>query len=301
MRKVFDATNLADGAYGKSVIKHILYLSTKNMPFAAIREYMKTMFGLDMTEPTIQNVLDRGSDILEPHAETIKDAVLGSEVAGMDETGIRTDGKRNWYWMAQSRKGVHAVIAESRGKKILKRIFGACRSILVVDGYGAYASVFSDSLMQKVHGAHNTLHKKPLHAGRGGRGGGHSKLQDTLHRAMEFEGGTEWESREAMYGFIAEAYALACWCRGFGGEMEKFRNMLDTASKHMFIFVMHRGVPPTNNATELAIRKVVLWCNVHGQLRSKRGMRGLGILLTCFGTWRQLGLDPMRQLDRIIG
>ncbi len=299
--KVFDATNLSDGAYGKSVIKHILYLATKNMPFASIREYMNTMFGLDMTEPTIQNVLDRGADMLKPHAEAIKKAVLGSEVVGMDETGIRTDGKRNWCWMAQSENGIHVVIAESRGKKILKKIFGTCKSILVVDGYRPYASVFPDNPRQRCM-AHIIRRIRNLYM-RGVEGAeeAHHKLQDILHRAMEFEGATEQERGKAVDGFIAEVRALACWCRGFGGEMEKFGDMLDTASEHMFIFVMHPRVPPTNNATERAIRKVVLWRNVHGQLRSKKGMRRLGVFLTCFGTWKQLGLDPMKQLDRLIG
>ncbi len=75
----------------------------------------------------------------------------------------------------------------------------------------------------------------------------------------------------------------------------------DVPAEHMFIFVMRPGVPSTNNATERTIRKVVPWRNVHGQLRSEKGMRRLGVFLTCFGTWRQLGLDSMRQLDRIIG
>ena len=68
--------------------------------------------------------------------------------------------------------------------------------------------------------------------------------------------------------------------------MMKFGEKLKNAQNSLFTFVIHSGVPSTNNDSENSTRKCIMQRNVRGQAKSSNGMRMLAVFLTCFETWR---------------
>ena len=63
-------------------------------------------------------------------------------------------------------------------------------------------------------------------------------------------------------------------------------NNLASASDHLFTFLLHEGMKPTNNSVEWEIRYPVIHRKVRGQIGSTGKMARFGILLICIMTWR---------------
>jgi len=82
--------------------------------------------------------------------------------------------------------------------------------------------------------------------------------------------------------------------------MISFGKKLKNASNDLFTFVIHPGVPSTNNAAENSIRKCVMHRNVRGQTKSESGMRMLAVFLTCFETWRIRGQNMLSEMAKYI-
>lgn len=83
-------------------------------------------------------------------------------------------------------------------------------------------------------------------------------------------------------------------------EMMLFGGKLKTACDSLFTFVRYPRVPSTNNDTEGSIRKFIMQRNVRGQMKSRNGMKMLGVFLTCFETWRIRGLVILSQMAKYI-
>ncbi len=82
--------------------------------------------------------------------------------------------------------------------------------------------------------------------------------------------------------------------------MIQFGKKLKVAQNSLFIFVIHLGVPSTNNDTEGSIRKCIMQRNVRGQAKSNAGMRMLSVFLTCFETWRIRGQNMLSEMAKYI-
>ena len=54
------------------------------------------VFGLQISQGAIDNILQRTAHRLEPEAEAIRQTVQSSRVVGSDETGVRLDGQNHW-------------------------------------------------------------------------------------------------------------------------------------------------------------------------------------------------------------
>ena len=77
-------------------------------------------------------------------------------------------------------------------------------------------------------------------------------------------------------------------------------NKLASASNHLFTFLLHEGMEPTNNSVEREMRYPVIHRKVRGQIGSTEKMARFGILLTCILTWRKQKLNFYQEMDRIL-
>lgn len=82
--------------------------------------------------------------------------------------------------------------------------------------------------------------------------------------------------------------------------MVSFGKKLKIAQNNLFTFVLHPGVPSTNNDTERSIRKCVMHRNVRDQAKSESVMRMLLVFLTCFETWRIRGQNMLSEMAKYI-
>ena len=70
---------------------------------------------------------------------------------------------------------------------------------------------------------------------------------------------------------------------GYGTFVTKLAN----TAPHLFTFLPHPHLEPTNNSAERMLRPVVISRKIRQGTRNKKGQKRLGMLLTCFLTWRR--------------
>ena len=73
-----------------------------------------------------------------------------------------------------------------------------------------------------------------------------------------------------------------------------------SASDHLFTFLLHDGMEPTNKSVEREMRYPVIHRKIRDQIGSTEKMARFGILLTCILTWRKQKLNFYREMDRIL-
>jgi len=99
---------------------------------------MDEMFGLSISEGAISNILSRARDPLQDAAQAIEKVVLASPVVCSDETSARVNAKTWWEWVFIGRHAALHLIKPSRGKAVVKDLFGDRRpDVWVSDMLGA--------------------------------------------------------------------------------------------------------------------------------------------------------------------
>jgi len=79
----------APTCYGKNTQALIAYLTTRQcIPYKRLEEMLRSVFGLNICQGSIKNILDKTSNKLAPLYETIRKSVLNSPVIGGDETSV---------------------------------------------------------------------------------------------------------------------------------------------------------------------------------------------------------------------
>ena len=291
------------GNFDGSVIKSVVNMFSKRMPYDTIRASLQEQNGLHITNTTVQSILQTGQMLLEPLYEQIRHKINTSGMAGFDETGYSVDGKSAWMWVARTGTEAQYVLEYSRGAKILKKHWKRFKGVVVSDGWKPYVTVFCKNKRQRC-----TAHLQ-------------RESRDVAHKSKD-------ASAVILYGELSEIFSDArIYCtlnhkkmqrityanylsgkidsiikRYMAGDdaMASFGKKLKIAQNSLFTFVINPGVPPTNNNTECSIRKCVMQRNVRGQAKSNVGMRMLSVFLTCFETWRIRGQNMLSEMAKYI-
>ena len=136
--------------YGAGIEAMVSYLHSRQyVPYKRMKELLKTCFGLEMSEGSIANIIERVALKAAPLYDKLKTAVCQSPVIGADETGAKVNGSKHWVWTYQTEKLTVLALSESRGLKAIKVHFpdGFGNAILCHDGWRAYFK-YSDNRHQ---------------------------------------------------------------------------------------------------------------------------------------------------------
>ena len=117
-----------------------------------LRALMGEVFGLQISEGGLNNILARARTPLTAAAEPIQAAVTTSRVVCCDETSVRVAGKTWWEWVFVTKAGVLHLIRPSRGKVVPKEVFGSVRpGVWVSDALGSQRGHADDWQMCLAH------------------------------------------------------------------------------------------------------------------------------------------------------
>ena len=78
---------------------------------------MDQVFGLQISQGAVANIIRRAAGKLQPQAERIRQAIRASPVIGGDETGARGDGRNHWQRVFETPQASYHLMATSRGKQ----------------------------------------------------------------------------------------------------------------------------------------------------------------------------------------
>lgn len=102
--------------YGKRIRAMITYLSSYQLiPQKRTTDMMADLFGVPISQGTVNNILQRAFDRLAPTIGAIKASILLSSVVHADETGFYVNGKRIWEHSLSTELFTYYFCHEKRG------------------------------------------------------------------------------------------------------------------------------------------------------------------------------------------
>ena len=294
-------TGLVRGtSLGPNLLKMVVGLWKMNGSYQGIADLFSGLFGMNgCARSTIQHARDGAADMMEPEAEGIAaEMISGSDPVGIDETPVGRPGGTGRVWLASDRNATLAKVAASRSEAVLHEHFPMFHRPLTADGYQPYTKLFGTLQRCWAHilresDRHVRAVKKRADISQTDCRDAeerHARLQLVYHQAKEAGAATPGQCGV----FVQQTVQIA------GTYPEKLANKITSAAPHLFTFLLHPGMQPTNNHTERELRPIVLRRKVSGQICSVDGMRRFGILFTCLLTWRKRKLDMYGELDRIM-
>lgn len=269
-------------SYGSSIESLIAYFHTRQyIPFERLKELFNDLFCLPISEGGLHCLLDRIALKAVPVYETIRQRVLNSEVIGSDETGIKINGKLNWFWTWQDNYHTLISVSKNRGFQTILDNFGdqPRQAILVHDCWKPhFKTAVAGHQLCTAHMLRdlNYLHEKdeidwP------------KQVKDVFLKAITLKktlDGSDYDKpnheRTKLENKLDQLLDQKI------GEKHKetiaFQKRLIKYRSSILTFLYHPKVPPDNNASERAIRNVKVKQKISGQFKSYEGAEKFAIL-----------------------
>lgn len=265
------------------------------LPRRALKECFQTVFGVDLALGSTQNLLEQTSQALQPIDQQLKDTLPDQPVVNADESGWY----RRWVWIFVTKGFIYFHIAKSRGSEVLKQVLGEVyKGILCVDRWGAYTKYHKgllqicwEHLKRDIRGIGDTGKKVGSQEARA-----FARRMENLRKKLmamwyRFKDGKLKRQRlieetERIRHRIEKC--LRDHCDSSDRTVRSFARRLSKLSPHLFTFIFHEGVEPTNNSSERGIRPAVIWRKICFGNRSDEGAVMTARLLTVARTcWLQ--------------
>jgi transposase len=290
-------------SYGENVETLAAYLSARQfVPFHRLAEMFRYVFNTPISEGALVKAINRVAEKAIPAYELIRKRVETADVNGGDETGMKINGKKGWFWTLQGKLFTFIIASLNRGAETLYQHFpkGFAFSVLVHDCWRCYfkiaavahqiclahllrefnhindcyklkwASDFKQLLVETM------AYKKTL-------------LPEDYHKTLDQRTVFEQRLDILLQEHIKKKYPLAI---SLQNRLVKYRN-------HIFTFLYFHPVPPDNNGSERAIRNVKVKQKISGQFKSFSGAENFAILRSVIDTAIKNNLNPLHSLSEI--
>jgi len=257
--------------FGQSITALVVYLHYAHaIGLERLTALMGEMFALTISEGAISNMLARAREPLLVAAAAIRETVTASPVVCSDETSARVCGKNWWEWVFVSTLAVLHVIRPSRGKAVVRDLFGAIQPMVWVSDM--LGSQRGHAVEWQVCLAH--LLRDARYAVECGDVAFSVAFKRLLLRAIAIGRRRDTLKDTTLLQYQADLdrrldRIMAAVPIGEPGR--KLRKRIAANRGHLFLFVTNRSVPYTNNVSERQLRPSVIFRKVTNGFRCEWG------------------------------
>jgi transposase len=291
-------------SYGQNVESLAAYMNARQfVPFCRLAEMFRYVFHTPISEGALVKAVHRVAEKAIPAYELIRTRAKAAAVIGGDETGMKINGQKGWFWTLQGKLFTYIIASLSRGAQTLYQHFpkGFAFSVLVHDCLRLYFKV--PAVAHQICLAH--LLREFNHIHECYRIPWATDFKQLLLEAMAFKKAllpedypkalierTEFEERldGLLHEPIDKRHTMAI----------SLQNRLVKHRHHIFTFLYYREVPPDNNGSERAIRNVKVKQKISGQFKSFTGAESFAILRSVIDTAIKNNLNPLQSLSEIV-
>jgi transposase len=265
-----------------------------------IRQLASDLFGLDVSLGMISKLERRAAEVLEPVVAEVAAAILAAPAAHIDETSWAEANEKAWLWVGLTDELTAFAIADNRGADVARSILGAADTKVVIsDRFPSY-----DWIEQHQYCWSHLRRDFQAMIDRQDEGSAvgsdllssSNRLFHWWHKCRDGEMARStflgyarpirWRVRQALgrgAACVSEKTAATC------------RMSLENEG-HLWTFLRVRGIGPTNNAAERALRHAVLWRKSSGGTASEWGSRFVERVLSVAATCRRQGRNVPESL-----
>lgn len=258
--------------FGPNLRALVIYLrSVQGIPLARLTQVLRDLFGQDISEGALVNILSASAEPFSTEAERIKARLLAGTTLASDETGLRV-GKANWWlWVFHHADSAVFVADEHRSKAVVQEFLGDHRpDYWISDRYGGqmgwarrehqvclahlirdvkYAIEAGDTVFAP--GLKGLL-KRACAIGRR-----RDRLADATLKAYE----ADLDRRLDRLMALVPSHPA-------GGKLQ---TVIKKTRRHLFVFVQNRDLTATNNGSERALRPCAVYRKITNGFRSAWG------------------------------
>ena len=261
----------AGSPFGQSIAALVVYLHYAHaIGLQRLSALLGEVFALSISEGAISNMLARSREPLLAAATAIRETVTASPTVCSDETSARVSGKTWWEWVFIGTLAVLHVIRPSRGKAVVRDLFGAIRPMVWVSDM--LGSQRGHAVQWQVCLAH--LLRDARYALECGDTAFSAAFKRLLLRAIAIG-----RRRETLKDTTLKQYQADLDRRlnrimaavPIGEPGRKLRKRIAANRAHLFVFVTNRDVPYTNNVSERHLRPSVIFRKVTNGFRCDWG------------------------------
>jgi transposase len=264
--------------------------------YGRMSQMLGELFGLAISQGAIANLLKRVKGQLESEVDGILQRLRRSKLVGSDETSARVNGKNQWEWVFQNEQVCFHIIRPSRGGEVIVEVMAGHRpEVWVSDLFSA----------QKMHPA-TTWQVCLAHQLRDCQYGidagdevFSARMKRVLLRAFVLQ--KRWPS-------LAESTRYQYRCR-LSRDLKAVLGLMPTQAdgirlqkryrglqEHLFLFLDDLSIPPTNNASEQALRWSVIFRKVTNGFRSDWGRDLFAAVRSVVNTGKRQGLSAFESI-----
>lgn len=295
-RGTFPAHVKSGVSYGVNIHAVVGYLSTvQHIPFKRLVGALKDLYGIEISQGSVANILNRMRKQSKSGYEAIKDVIEHSTVVGADETGERLNGKLHWMWIFQNALATYVFQDPSRGKAAIDKHFpgGLEESVLVTDRHSSYFNVQTKGhQLCLAHLLRELIYLGELDKQQNWSSTMLELLRDSIHQSKTTA------HTEIDIGNIKERFNTLME-QNLDNLDKKFQSLQKSLKKHadhLFKFLQQAGIPYDNNASERGIRPLKVKQKVSGMFKTNKGADAFCQLHSIVDTARKNKQDPFRAL-----
>src|SRR3954452_14997071 len=267
-----------------------------------IRRVAADLFGLSISTGAISKLERRSAAAPEAPYNELAVAVHRAKATNIDETSWRERLREAWLWAVVTPLFTVFTVAKSRSGEVAKALLGSEDGQVVgSDRFSAYDWIMAR--WRQVCWAHLRRDFQAM-IDRGGDGEATGRrllrLSNRLFRHWHRvrDGTLEWSSFQERMSRLRREVKRAledgsrCSCARTAATCFEILKV----EEGLWAFARVKGIEPTNNAVERALRHAVLWRRISGGTGSVRGSRFVERMLTVVATCRQQGRNVLEYL-----
>lgn len=287
------APEIAASAFGPRLQAALAVLSVRNrISRRDACELARELFGARVSSGSIDQVLTRASDALAEPCEDLLARVRGAQALNMDETGWRLQGAQRTLWGAFTDRHAVLKVTNSRHEDHARELLADTSATVTSDRWWAYS--YLPLARRQICWAHLRrdfqAHADGLAADR--EFGEHGvRICEELFWSWEIYQHTR-ERKELQRRIRLLRRELKPILRRYSGKAPRYkytrgiaRNLLKVWPA-LWTFAEKRGVEPTNNHAERALRGAVIYRKLSLGSQSNDGETRIARLLSAHTTCR---------------
>jgi transposase len=287
--------------FGTSVASLVTYLRYSHaISYQRLSQLMSELYGLSLSEGAIANLLQQVQAQLETPVSKIVERLRRAHLVSSDETGARVHGKNQWEWVFQNDQVCLHVIRPSRGKTVIDSVMaGHQPQVWVSDLFSAQAA--HPAQQWQVCLAHQLRDcQYAIDAG--------DELFAPRMKRLFLKTIALQRRRHTLAASTVEQY-----CARFHGSLREILNLKPKSVEgqrllkryqkiraHLLLFLTDETIPPTNNASEQALRWSVVFRKVTNGFRSDWGAQLFAQVRSLVNTAKRQGISAFDAISRAL-
>lgn len=265
----------ASVSYGRNTESLIGYFhSRQHIPFKRMQELLNEVLHLPISEGGIHELLNRLSDKATSAYEIIRERITNAKTVGADETGMKINGKKGWFWTWQNNEITFIAPSENRGFATIETNFknGFKNGVLTHDCWKSH--FMTPAKNHQICTAH--LLRELNYFIEAYKNEWSVKFRKLLLDAIGVEREMEkldyYKTHPPRDEIIKRLNDLLTELNeNDHSEVKTFQTRMTKYKDYLFNFLYYPDVPPDNNGSERAIRNVKLKQKISGQFKSLDG------------------------------